>query len=104
MSKPSSSVGCAVIPENTAYVFKLPNYASRFTAELTAIATALDQVFNSSDSNFVIYCYSRSTLEAIKKFSRFYQLVQKVREWLFHISCHHKSIGSLLMCGYTLMR
>ena len=68
-SKLGNGVGCAVIHEDTAYVSKLPDYASVFTAELTAVATALDQVYNSSDPNFVVYCDSRSTLEAIKKFN-----------------------------------
>ena len=84
-SKSGNGVGCAVIHEDTAYISKLPDYA--FTVELTAVATALDQVYNSSDSNFVVYCDSRSTLEAIKKFNSFHPLVQKVQEWLFRISC-----------------
>ena len=48
-SKSGNGVGCAVIREDTAYISKLPDYASLFTAELTAVATALDQVYNSSD-------------------------------------------------------
>ena len=48
-SKSGNCVGCAVIHEDTAYISKLPDYASVFTAELTAVATALDQVYNSSD-------------------------------------------------------
>ena len=91
-SKSGSGAGCAVIHEDTAYVSKLADYASVFTAELTAVATALDQVYNSSDSNFVVYCDLRSTLEAIKKFDSFHLLVQKVPEWLFRISCRHKSV------------
>ena len=58
-------------------------------AALTAVATALDQ---SSDSNFVVYCDSRSTLKAIKKFNSFHPLVQKVQEWFFRISCRSKSV------------
>ena len=91
-SKSGSGVGCAVIHEDTAYISKLPDYASVFMAELTAVATALDQVYNSSDSNFIVYCDLRSTLEAIRKFNSFHPLVQKVQEWLFRISCRHKSV------------
>ena len=90
--KSGNGVGCAVIHEDTAHISKLPDYASVFTAELTAVATALDQVYNSSDSNFVVFCDSRITLEAIKKFNSFHPLVQKVQEWLFRISCRHKSV------------
>ena len=91
-SKSGNGVGCAVIHEDTAYISKLPDYASVFTAELTPVATALDQVYNNSDSNFVVYCDLRSTLEAIKKFNSSHPLVQKVQEWLFQISCRHKSV------------
>ena len=92
-SKSDSGVGCAVIHEGTAYTVKLPNTASIFfTAELTAVIAALDLVFHSSDSNFVIYSDSRSTLEAIKKFNSFHPLVQKVQEWLFQIAFQRKSI------------
>ena len=48
-SESGNGVGCAVFHEDTAYVSKLPDYASIFTAELTAVATALDQVYTSSD-------------------------------------------------------
>ena len=43
-------------------------------------------------TNFVVYCDLRSTLEAVKKFNSFHPLVQKVQEWLFRISCWHKSV------------
>ena len=48
-SESSNGVGCA---EDTTYIFKLPDYVSICTAELAAVAFALD---HSSDSNFVIY-------------------------------------------------
>ena len=48
-SKLGNGVGCAVIHEDTAHVSKLPDYTSMFTAELTAVAPAIDQVYNSSD-------------------------------------------------------
>ena len=35
-------------------------------------------------------------MEAIKKFNSFHPLVQKVQEWLFRISCRHKSV---CFCG-----
>ena len=101
-----NGVGCAVIHKNTANVSKLLDYASVFTAELTAIATALDQVFSSSDSNSVMYCDSRSTLKAVEKFNSFHPLVQTVQEWLMSPvgTSQFISVGSLLMLGYTEMR
>ena len=95
-SRSGSGVGCAVIHEDTAYVSKLPDYASVFMAELTAVTTALDQVCNSSDSNFVVYCDSRTTLEAFKKFNSFHPLVQKVQEWLCRIFCQTQVRSFLL--------
>ena len=91
-SKSDSGVGCAVIHEDTAYPAKLPDYASIFTAELTAVVAALDLAYHSSDSNFVIYSDSWSALEAIKSFNSFHPLIQKVQEWLFWISCRRKSV------------
>ena len=91
-SKSGSGVGCAVIHEGTAYTAKLPDCASIFTAELTAVVAALDLTFHSSGTKFVIYSDSRSALEAIKKFNSFHPLVQKVQEWLFRISCRRKSV------------
>ena len=91
-SKSDRGVGCAVFHEGTAYTAELPDSASVFTAELTAVVAALDLAFHSSDSNFVIYSDSMSTLEAIKKYNSFHPLVQKVQEWLFRISCRRKSV------------
>ena len=91
-SKSENGVGCAVIHEDEAYPAKLPDCASIFTAELTAVVAALDLVYHSSESKFVIYSDSWSALEAIKKFNSFHPLIQKVQEWLFWISCRHKSV------------
>ena len=91
-SKSGSGVGCAVIYEGTPYTAKLPDSASIFTAELTAVGAAMDLVNHSSDSKFVIYSDSWSTLEAIKQFNSFHPLVQKIQEWLFWISCRRKSV------------
>ena len=64
-----------------------------FTAKLTSMVAALNLVDKSSDSKFVIYCDSKSVIEAIKKFNSFHPLVQKVQEWLFLISRRHKSVS-----------
>lgn len=92
-SKSDSGVGCAIIFGDTAYTAKLPDSASIFTAELTAVVSALGLVFQSSDTNFVIYSDSKSTLEAIKIFNSFHPLIQKAQEWLFRIHCVRKSVS-----------
>ena len=95
-----------VIHEDMAYVSKLPNYASIFTAELTVVATDLDLVFSSSDSRFGIYSDSRSTLEIIKKFNNF-DLFKKCKSDIFGSPISASlfiSVESPLMWGYTVTR
>ena len=59
-SKSGCGVGCAVIHEGTAYAAKLPDTASIFTAELTAVLKSLEYVDKMKGRNFTIYsdCYS----------------------------------------------
>ena len=91
-SKSNTGVGCAVIHQDDLYVAKLPNSASVFSAELTAINKALELVSNSKNECFVIYCDSKSAIDSLKIFNSFHPLVQKAQEWLFHISCWHKTV------------
>ena len=91
-SKSEEGVGCAVIFEKKPYLFKLPDYASIFTAELTAIVQALDLVFNSDSSSFVIYSDSMSALTSLNEYNSFHPLIQKAQEWLFRISVRLKSV------------
>ena len=92
-SKSEGGVGCAVILDNTAHVAKLPDSASVFTAELTAVVGALDLIFHHKGKKYVIYSDSKSTIESLKKFATFHPLIQKAQEWLFRISCRHKSVS-----------
>ena len=92
-SKSSNGVGCAVIHESDAYVTKLPDSASVFTAELTAVVGALDLIFHHEGKKFVIYSDSKSALNSLGKYNPFHPLIQKAQEWLFRISCRHKSVS-----------
>ena len=91
-SKSEEGVGCAAIHENTSYVVKLPDSASIYTAELTAVINALDRVYHSEGKDFVIYSDSKSTIESLKLFNSFHPLIQKAQEWLFRISGRHKLV------------
>ena len=91
-SKSKEGVGCAVVHNDTSYVAKLPNSASVFSAELTAIVQALELVNQSKKRNFVIYSDSWSAIESLRKFNSFHPLIQKAQEWLFRISCRKKSV------------
>ena len=91
-SKSEDRVGCAVVHNGTSHVAKLPNSASVFTAEITAIIKALEIVYSSKHNKFVIYSDSKSVLESLKKYNVFHPLIQKAQEWLFRISCRLKSV------------
>ena len=58
--------GCAIIFQNTPYIFRLPNNTSIFTAELYAILRALNIIAVSPHQNFLICSDSLSALQAIK--------------------------------------
>ena len=91
-SKCESGVGCAVVYKDTSYITKLPEFASVFTAEITAIIQALELICHSKQRNFVIYSDSKSVLESLSKYNAFHPLIQKAQEWLFRISCRLKSV------------
>ena len=91
-SKSKDGVGCAVIYGDSSYVAKLPDFASIFTAELSAVIKALDLAYNSKKKNFVIYSDSKSTLDSLNKYNSFHPLIQKAQEWLFKISNKHKCV------------
>ena len=91
-SKSKEGVGCAVVHNGTSYVAKLPDSASVFSAELTAIVQALELINQSKKREFVIYSDSWSAIESLRKFNSFHPLIQKAQEWLFRFSCRKKSV------------
>ena len=58
-SKSEDGVGCAIVVNNEVFQAKLPDSASIFTAEMTAIEQALEIVYNSKKKDFVIYSDSK---------------------------------------------
>ena len=92
-SKSVEGVGLAVVTEDSCEVAKLPNVASIYTAELSAINRALALVHRTNKKNFVIYADSKSALESLNSSNSSHPLVLKAREWLFRISCKHKSVS-----------
>ena len=91
-SKSEDGVGCAVVYDNSVYVAKLPDSASVFTAEMTAIVQALELACGSEAKQFVIYSDSKSALDSLSRFNTFHPLIQKAQEWLFSISSRYKSV------------
>ena len=92
-SKSENGVGCAVVFNDEIYEAKLPNTASIFTAEMTAIVQALEIVHNSRKRHFVIYSDSQSAIDSMKKYNASHPLVKKAHEWLFWIASRKKTLS-----------
>ena len=84
-SKSVEGVGLALVTEDYCEVAKLPNVASIYTAELSAINRALALVHQTNKKNFVIYSDSRSALESLNSYNSPHPLVLKAREWLWFL-------------------
>ena len=82
-SKTKGGVGFSVISKDFRYKSSLIQEASVYTAELYAIKTALQVIFDKNVNNAVIYTDSKSSAEAINSFNPKHELVQNIR-LLFH--------------------
>ena len=98
-SKSSEGVGFAVVADDFCDSAKLSSSASIYTAELTAIINAMNVVYHTNQKSFVIYSDSMSALESLNNYNSSHPLVQKAQEWLFRISCQHKSVFLLGSCS-----
>ena len=92
-SKTSEGVGFAVVADDSCDFAKLSSSASIYTAELTAIIDAMNMVYHTNQKSFVIYSDSKSAMESLNNYNSSHPLVQKAQEWLFQISCRHKSVS-----------
>ena len=91
-SKSAEGVGCAVIHGEFSYVAKLPDSASVFTAELTAIIKGLEVINKTNGKSFVLYTDSKSSIYSLRKYNSMHPLIQKAQEWLFRLAVKHKDI------------
>ena len=82
-SKSDAGVGFGVHLDNFNQKGALPVIASTYTAELHGILKALEVVASHSESNFTIFCDSRSVLESLENFNSSHPLILKILEWLF---------------------
>ena len=84
-SKSSAGVGCAAVSADVISKFSLPKEASIFTAELTAIFMALNQIKtkeNKLSTTFIIYSDSKSAIEAISNYKSNNHIVRKIKNTL----------------------
>ena len=91
-SKTASGVGCSVIQSDCFYSGRLSDNTSIFSAELTALAKALEVVSQLQGTNFTIYCDSYSALEAIKQFNSRHPIIKQIQEWLHRLRSKFKFV------------
>ena len=92
-------MGFAVVADDSCDFAKLSSSASIYTAEFTAIINALNMAYHTNKKSFVIYSESKSALESLNNYNSSHPFVQKAQEWLFRISCRHKSVLLLGSCS-----
>ena len=88
-SKTDRGVGWAAVFPTRTINGTLPRHASVFTAELTAINSALQLILERPETNFTIYTDSRSSLQAIKIIYPDQSLVLTTHSLLTRISSNH---------------
>ena len=91
-SKDNDRVGCGLIINNLSIKQRLPSNASIFTAEVTAIDVALDNIAESDDDHFIIFSDSLSVLLSLHNKKMDNPLILQLLQKLHHLSCAHKTI------------
>jgi len=91
-SKMGDRVASAAICSNMVRSTRLPNNASIFRAELYAITLAMYFIRRSRNSNFIIFSYSMSSLEALNVFKLELDLVPKIIKDYTHLTSNGKTI------------
>ena len=82
-SKSSLGVGCAAVSSSRISQNSLPTNATVFTAELTAIILAVEQIKfsdNNLNTKYVIYSGFKSAIEALKNYIQKNPLVKQTRQ------------------------
>ena len=81
-SKSEDGVGFAAVSVDSTTQGSLPPEASIFTAELLAIRAAVKMTKDIRNSSVVIYCDSRSALQAIDSLNSPHPVVREIQDWL----------------------
>ena len=91
-SKSNAGVGYGVTCNDFSRRGAIPAIASIFTAELIGILTALEHFTTMNNSNFTIFCDSRSVLQSLEVFDTKHPIVLKILQWVYLHQCRGKSI------------
>ena len=81
-SKSDAGVGFGIIFPTMERSGTLSPSASIFTAELNGVLKAVKEIILSEETNFTIYCDSRSILQSLSQFNPRHPLVLEILEWL----------------------
>ena len=75
----------------------MSEHASIFTAELIAIVDALNIVHNCRHRHFVIFCDSKSVLQAINHYNYNHPIVLEIMNWLIRLAARQKTVRFCLV-------
>ena len=84
-SKSNAGVGFGVFSNDFNRRGALPLTASIFTAELYGILSAVEKIASMDEGDFVIFCDSKSVLQALSSFNSTNPLVLSILQWIFII-------------------
>ena len=86
-------MACAVVSQTSFESVRLPNNTSIFQAELPAIMLAIRLIRKRKEKNFIIFCDSMSSLQALNRFKLELDLIQKILKDYSHLT----AIGKIVM-------
>ena len=89
-SKSEDGVGFAAVGREATTHGSLPPAASIFTAELHAILAAVKMTRDMRDHSVVVYCDSRSALQAVASLNSPHPVVREIQDWLAVMSARMK--------------
>ena len=89
-SKSENGVGFAAVSRRKTASGSLSRSASIFTAELHANLAAVKMTRDLTNNSIIIYCDSRSALQAIKSLNSSHPVVREVQDWLALMSARKK--------------
>lgn len=92
-SKSVHGVACAIVSKHVIRSGRIADNASVYTAELTAIEKAMEEIYFMKGNNFTVYSDSYSSLLAIQQRSSNNPVLLKIRELLFSIAFKSKTVN-----------
>ncbi len=92
-SKSEAGVGFGAVFPDFNKSGSLPKYAAVFSAELSAILLAIENIFTVRGRNFTIFSDSRAALQALESFNPSHPLIINILEWLYLLAQRGKQVN-----------